>query len=175
MRGDERGMTLLELLVVITIIVLLVALLLPAVAALRDFSKRQLARSEAAAIVHALKAYRQTYGRYPDQKQNLVDVTYKDGTGGTSLQGNLFMGIMGTDARFNARETPFIEPRPAGDHTCPVSGCWLDPWGGHYIVSVDENADGKTDMACGGLVTAVVGRSVAVASTNGWRPVYSWQ
>jgi hypothetical protein len=40
---------------------------------------------------------------------------------------------------------------------------------------MDENADGKVELACGSLSTTIVGVVVAVAMTNGPRPVHSWE
>ncbi len=165
----------LELLVVIAIIAVLAALLFPAASAVRDMARRQKARSDELAIANAVKAFRNVYGRYPNQTQGAVDITYKDGTEGTTMQGEIFKALMATDPALNRRKTVFLEENPPGPYTCVVSGCWLDPWGDHYILAMDENGDGKVELTCGALSTTLVGRAVAVATTNGTRSVFSWQ
>lgn len=171
----RQGFTLLEMLVVIAVITLLVALLMPAASAVRRSARRQKVHADEVAICTAVKGFRDLYGHFPQQTQGLVDKTYKDGTGGTELQGNFWMALLATSEPLNPRKVPFLDPNNDGPETCPVGGCWLDPWGEHYIIAMDENADGKVELTCGSLSTTLVGVVVAVACTNADPPVYSWE
>jgi len=59
------GFTLIELLVVISIIAILAAMLLPVLSKVKDTAKKRQAQIEEQAIVTAIQAYDQDYGRFP--------------------------------------------------------------------------------------------------------------
>ena len=63
--GNVRAFTLVELLVVIAIIGILAAMLLPVLARVKDAAKVAQAKTEMSAIVSAIEAYDQDYGRFP--------------------------------------------------------------------------------------------------------------
>ena len=65
LRGDRRGFTLIELVVVITILGVLVAIAIPAVAGYVDDAKKKAARADAKNIQTALIMYKAEYGAYP--------------------------------------------------------------------------------------------------------------
>jgi prepilin-type N-terminal cleavage/methylation domain-containing protein len=62
----SRGFTLIELLTVIAIIAILMGLLFPAIASVREAARKTQAKNDAANIVAAVKAYYTEYGKYPD-------------------------------------------------------------------------------------------------------------
>jgi prepilin-type processing-associated H-X9-DG protein len=64
-QNTRRGLTLVELLVVITILILLVAMLLPAVMKLRMLSDQQEDREQLRAIGHAWLSYAQAHSGHP--------------------------------------------------------------------------------------------------------------
>jgi len=63
---DQRGFTLIELVVVITIIGVLVAVIVPAVAGYTDNAKKKAAKADAKNIQTALLVYESEYGVLPD-------------------------------------------------------------------------------------------------------------
>lgn len=172
---DPRGFTLIELLAAIAIIGLLMALIAGAVGAVRETARRQKVRTDERAIVNAIKAFYNEYGHYPYQLQSDVDMTYKDGEDNSRLQGRIFTALRGDDDEANPRRLVFLDTRPKGSGTCPVSGCWLDPWQKHYLIALDENSDNTVEMSCDLISTSVVGETVLVATMNGRKPVFSWQ
>src|SRR5207245_4748164 len=64
-----RAFTLVELLVVISIIAVLAGLLLPVLAGMKKKAKIALARSEMSHLATAIKAYEEEYNRFPMSKQ----------------------------------------------------------------------------------------------------------
>ena len=65
--GNKSGFTLIELLVVIAIIVILMAILFPVFAKVREKAKQTRCLSNLHQIAMALKQYREDFGRYPLQ------------------------------------------------------------------------------------------------------------
>lgn len=65
LRGDRRGFTLIELVVVITILGVLVAIAIPAVGGYVDDAKKKAARADAKNIQTALIMYKAENGAYP--------------------------------------------------------------------------------------------------------------
>ena len=66
-----RGFTLIEIMVVITILGVLAALIVPRVVGRTDDAKIAAARQDIASIMQALKLYRLDNGRYPSTEQGL--------------------------------------------------------------------------------------------------------
>jgi prepilin-type N-terminal cleavage/methylation domain-containing protein len=86
---QKRGFTLLELLIVISIMVAMMGLLLPAIAKMRKKGKAQLNDIQQRAIVSAVHAYRLRYHKWPADYSalnvnDLVDATYGAGADGNN-------------------------------------------------------------------------------------------
>jgi general secretion pathway protein G len=72
MRGSNcRGFTLIEIMVVVTILAILAALIVPRVVGRTDDARISAARQDIATLMQSLKLYRLDNGRYPTSEQGL--------------------------------------------------------------------------------------------------------
>ncbi len=100
-----RGFTLIEIMVVITILGVLAALIVPRVVGRTDDARIAAAKADIATIMQALKVYRLDNGRYPTTEQGLQALITK----------------------------PTTEPIPNNwKQTLERSSTPLDPWGEPY-------------------------------------------
>ncbi|SRR6266404_1478685 len=145
--SDERAFTLIEILVVMTLIAILVGIGYPAFTSVMESARKTQAKNEEQQIVAAVNAYYTDYGKYPLPAGAAADTTY--GAGGTS-NGELFFtlravagGTMNAANAANPRSIVFIQPPVSKDQTTPRSGIqtvtsiWYDPWGSPYNVIID--------------------------------------
>jgi type II secretory pathway pseudopilin PulG len=114
-----------ELLTVMAIIGILVALLMPAVAAARQKAREARARTVVTGLNTAFRAYYTEYGKWPTSSSGAQDVTT-----------NLFA---------NSRGITFYE-FPAKDM---IGNKFKDPWGNIYRCSFDTDYDNATDNPFG--------------------------
>jgi type II secretory pathway pseudopilin PulG len=150
---------------VVTIIILSLGLLFPAAQLIRQSAKRRLAQEQAQSLVQAIKQYRTVYEKWPGQAYDDADFT-------TTNHPPLI-----EDLTNNPRSIVFVQLTV--DSTLHT---FLDPWQRPYIIAVDWNNDGRTDMevdAFGAPITTNVKDTVAVASwgpapANEQKRVYSW-
>ena len=75
-----RGFTLIEIMVVITILGILAALIVPRVVGRTDDARIGAAKQDIASIMQALKLYRLDNGRYPTTEQGLRALIERPGT-----------------------------------------------------------------------------------------------
>jgi prepilin-type N-terminal cleavage/methylation domain-containing protein len=135
----KQAFTLIEMLVVVTIIVVLMGLLLPAVNAAREFAKRSRARTEVKQIELAWKSYLNDYREFPSSSISEMDSTAID----------ILRGVVQ-----NTRGTRYME------FDSDVTEM-LDPWAHRYQVALDDDYDNQ--VAPGGY-TATLDRNIAVWS-----------
>jgi prepilin-type N-terminal cleavage/methylation domain-containing protein len=151
--------TLIELLTVIAIILILAALLLPAINALMRQAQRSKTASQVVAIANAIQAYRNTYSRWPGQDQGASDNVADP-------------ELIVRDLVDNPRNIPFLDLKPAWTN---VYGYFVDPWEQEIEIAMDENEDGDVSVvswSCAevtgvNMSTNVEGRTVLVMS---WGP-----
>lgn len=79
-RARARGFTLIEIMVVITILGILAALIVPRVVGRTDDARIGAAKQDIASIMQALKLYRLDNGRYPTTEQGLRSLIERPGT-----------------------------------------------------------------------------------------------
>jgi len=145
----DRAFTLIELLIVITMIAILAGLLFPAFTAIQNQAKRVQAKNDVTQIVTAVNGYYTEYGKYP------IDTTVK-GTGDAtySTDNNSLFDVLrnmtGTTPgnALNPRGIVFIQP-PISKVSNPAkagldsAGVWYDPWGSRYVIMIDGNYDNQ--------------------------------
>jgi prepilin-type N-terminal cleavage/methylation domain-containing protein len=133
-RSRQTGFTLVELLVVISIVGLLAGLMTVAVPRAMESGKKAKAKGELTAIVAAVKAYKQEYGRWPGSVTATSDATFEDAD-----SKSLLSALGGTSNALveNPKSVRFLEG--AG-----TDGTMQDPWGMQYFVILD--ADDSNSM-----------------------------
>jgi prepilin-type N-terminal cleavage/methylation domain-containing protein len=153
-RLGRAGFTLVELLVVISIVGLLAGLMTVAIPKAMEGGKKAKVKGELTAIVAAVKAYRQEYGGWP---VNLTDgagdentVGWCDGDKSKTLMKILCASPQDTSG-LNPKGVRFLEG-PAQD------GTFLDPWNTQYIVQLDTN-DSNSVWYYGNISLSVIALS----------------
>lgn len=148
-RPRRSAFTLIEMLVVITIILILVGMLVPAVKKMMIESARSKAASQAMAVANAIQAYRNTFGQWPGQTQGSRDniATHKDIL--NALTNNL-------------RSQTFLEAK--GEWL--IEGYLVDPWRRVMVIAMDENDDEKVSIGRDQAPDAVCLRVLADGSVD---------
>lgn len=143
------GFTLVELLVVVSIIGLLVGLMAAVIPKAVEAGDKSKAKGDLSAIVSAVKAYRQEYGKFPvgatkmDQATDEFNSWYGPPT--TLNESKDLMKILAGDMTvqkdgqtINPKGIRFLEgPKP--------DGTFQDPWGNQYSVKMDTNESGGVE------------------------------
>jgi len=139
-RSGQAGFTLVELLVVISIIGMLAGLMSVAIPKAMEAGKKAKVKGELTAIVAAVKAYKQEYGRWPVDLPNGVDdedteaagtYAWCDGDKSKTLMKILCASPQDTSG-LNPKGVRFLEG-PEQD------GTFVDPWKTQLIVKLDTN------------------------------------
>lgn len=138
--------SLVEVLVVISIVGLLAGLSTAGVSRAMESGKRAKAKGDLTAIVAAIKAYRQEYGQWPvdkskmDQASDEFNSWYGPPT--QLQQGKDLMKILSASPEdksgLNPKNVRFLEG-PRSD------GTFMDPWGNQYSVKMDTNESGGVE------------------------------
>jgi prepilin-type N-terminal cleavage/methylation domain-containing protein len=159
--SDERAFTLIEILVVMTLIAILMGIGYPAFTSVMEQARKTQAKNEEQQIVAAINAYYTDYGKYPIAGSS-ADVIFTGTAAGTSsgssngamidaLRNNINPSgpNYATVTSWNPRSIAFIQPPVSKDQTSPRSGIqtstgiWYDPWGKPYNVMIDGNYDNQ--------------------------------
>jgi len=134
------GFTLVELLVVISIIGLLVGLLAAGIPLAIEKGMTAKAKGETTAIVAAIKAYKQEYGKFPGDP-SVTNRLFSSNSSPDSIK--TLMKVLSGDAAAtlngeiaNPKGVRFFEGAKT-DGTMP------DPWGGQYLVLLDSSETGS--------------------------------
>jgi len=141
-RKVPMGFTLVELLVVISIIGLLVGLLAAGIPLAIEKGMTAKAKGETTAIVAAIKAYKQEYGRFPGDP-SIANRLFSSNSSPDTI--NALIKVLSGDATAtldggiaNPKGVRFFEGAKVNETiTMP------DPWGGQYLVLVDSTETGS--------------------------------
>jgi prepilin-type N-terminal cleavage/methylation domain-containing protein len=135
----STAFTLVELLVVISIIVILAGLSFPAVNGAMDSAKKTHAKSNAVQIAAAVSAYDMEYGKLPplSSSSSSSDTTGDVGSFLTAI----LSGVSGNTN--NSRAITFLEmpSYKKGKGGTNSDGAYLDPWGGTNKIVLDYSYD----------------------------------
>ena len=193
------GFTLVETLVVISIVGLLAGLVTVAVPRAMEAGKKAKAKGELTAIVAAVKAYKQEYGRWPATEPISANSSAEFGAwygpskwaSGTGLSRgkdlikilsgqNVGAGLGSTwPTLMNPKQVRFLEGAQS-------DGTFLDPWGIQYCVKMDVNESGGLEYGTGNSGTENLRLTVIAVSLGknktqedkpsdpGFDDIYSW-
>lgn len=189
------GFSLVELLVVVSIIGLLVGLAATAIPKALDAGDKAKAKGDMMAIVTAVKAYKQEYGAWPAiepiDTDNASEFTAWYGPSKHSRQGAVrgpqLMRILSGEnitggqwpRPMNPKQIRFLEG-------AKTDGTFLDPWGTQYCVKMDVNDSGGMEYgsaSTGGenlrltVIAVSLGKNKTQEdspSTSGFDDIYSW-
>ena len=128
--GKAGGFTLIELMVVVTIIGILVGILLPVINSVIRNGQIQQAKADVSTLEIALRAYQTRYTRFPAAT----------GEPGQPVRQALLDILSGSDAGSdNPAGVRFLEYKSSSVQ----NGEYVDPWGKPYQVSTDTNLDNQ--------------------------------
>ena len=143
-----RAFTLIELLIVITIVAILAGVLVPVLNNVKANALRTTAKNDCIQITQAINTFRMEYGRFPlnEASTNDPDPIKTD----ANFMNVLFAQEDAEQGRsaLNSRGIVLFEgkaqSRP-GTHGVDKNGNLFDPWGNHYEIRMDGNYDNKVD------------------------------
>jgi len=156
--SSSRGVSVIEVLIMIVVLVVLVALLFPAVNVGPEASSRAQAKNDVTQIATAVVAFEFEYGHLP-------------GTNSGDVGGETLAALMGNNDTLNPRKIPFLELQAAKKYKSGYrDGNFVDPWGGIYQIAY---ASGTNQWVKAGTNGIEVRKRVAVwndpnRSTVGW-------
>jgi len=169
-----NAFTLIEILVVISIIAILASMAFPAVGGAMDSAKKAAAKNAAVQIANAVSAYELEYGKLP--------------TNFTTVNSGLMNILTGSDTNNNTRSIVFMEASEwkKGKGGTNSSG-YCDPWSqsNAFAIAIDagtsdsSNYDNKVNVSTNGGSSGsyTINKKVAVWSvnTNSKYQVRSWE
>lgn len=139
-KPNAPGFTLLELLVVMTIIALLAGGIFTAAQFALRRARTLEAQQTAVALAQAINQFKSEYGRWP-------------ATGGEQHKSNssFMTNLLGTDTTVNKRGINFAKDIRTAKGNPPSNGLYrtgntgelFDPWGNYYDIYIDNDGDGQ--------------------------------
>lgn len=155
-----RAFTLVELLVVISIVAILASLAFPAVGGAMDSAKKAQAKNNAVQIANAVVAYEAEYGRLPSS-----------GNATTTVDSAFVNILTAADTVNNPREIVFLEaPEWKKGKGGTNSAGYCDPWNSTtpYAIALDSDYNNKISVSTNGLASGSyeIMRKVGVWNQN---------
>ena len=149
--------TLIELLIVISIIAILAGLAFPAVQGALGQGRKAQARNDVNQLAAAIKAYQLEYGRLPS--------TGSSGDTANADNRTVVGALIQSNAQLNPRGIVFFEPKTAKGNKAGIGtdNTFYDPWGMPYAISLDTSYDNRltADVGSGSqtYITTVIVQS----------------
>jgi prepilin-type N-terminal cleavage/methylation domain-containing protein len=147
-RSSQAGFTLVELLVVISIIGMLAGLMAVAIPKAMEGGKKAKAKGELNSIVAAVKAYKQEYGRFPGDLTQSNCMFSSNSTPSVVSLINVLSGdstnTLSDTQPANPKGVRFFEGSKGGTNGLP------DPWDKQYMVIVDTAETGTITYTTAG-------------------------
>ncbi|CAN5915657.1 hypothetical protein BH11VER1_BH11VER1_18190 [soil metagenome] len=140
----KSAFTLIELLIVLTIIAVLAGLGLAAYGIALEKARALKAKSAIAGLLIAIKGYQTEYNRYPISTGKTSDVTINT----AEAEGIAFLkSLLANDAIDNPKRSKFYEVPGLAKNGIngydAATGALFDPWGNGYEIVIDYDQDGK--------------------------------
>jgi prepilin-type N-terminal cleavage/methylation domain-containing protein len=150
--ATSSAFTLIEILVVISIIAILASLGFPAMRGALESGRKAQARNDVQQIAAAIRAFQLEYGRLPSSDTG-SDVFSDDNSG-------IMKALLGKDADLNPRNIAFLSPKATttgkgGLDT--ASSMFYDPWGKPYFIKLNTDYDNVVEYYGDNYVAVVVG------------------
>jgi len=142
----SRAFTLVELLVVISIIVVLMGLLFPVAGSVMRSAKKTQAKNDALQIASAIKGYYTEYGRFPIDSASNDETLTNSGDLGDVYKILLASPKNDDDVQeYNPRLIVFLDAKDAKNGRGGIDDdyVFLDPWGQPYQIVIDANYDNE--------------------------------
>lgn len=180
----SRGFTLVELLVVITIIAVLMGLLFPVVGAAKQTALKAVAKTASTNLVVALTQFNTEYGIYPDIGTTGADTII---TGENKDLMKILRAKETEEPLKNPRKIPFFTYKDAKSQTKPrdgfdAQGNLMDPWGYFYSITYDTDYDNQVTVTpyaktldAGAAVWTFGRDNVSTGTVKGTDDVVSWE
>jgi prepilin-type N-terminal cleavage/methylation domain-containing protein len=143
-QSTKHGFTLIEILIVITIIGILAAILLPAIMGAILQAQKAETRTACLSIQQAITIYQTTYNKMPVASGTATEMF--DGAASVAI----IKALIGEDPTINPRGESLLEGDIEDD------GTFLDKWDTQYRIYLDTDGDGEVTVGGVNKKTRVV-------------------